>query len=440
MERDKIVDEFNSLLQTITGLKALLASEHLRYELIKTELLEIKAKFGDARKSEIQFLSSEMRMEDFIKEEDVVITISHLGYIKRTTAADYRQQKRGGRGAIGTKTRNEDYVEHLFVASTHHTMCFFTEKGRCFWLKVYEIPEGEKNTMGRALQNLMQIPQDDKVKAIIDVRKLDDKEFVDSHYIILCTKQGIIKKTHLADFSRPRANGVNAITINEGDELLEAKLTDGDNEIMMAIKSGRAIRFPEAKVRPTGRGAIGVKGIEVDDTKDEVVGMICVHAEDKSRNVLVVSENGYGKRTAVDAYRITNRGGKGVKTISITEKTGSLVGIMDVNETEDLIITCKSGVTLRTSLAMIKESGRATQGVRLIRISEKDSIAAISKIEEQDEVIPEGDFNTEGIVRAEVENTDTEDDTVLIETDEADLSIDEEEEEENEEEDSEEEK
>jgi len=282
-------------------------------------------------------------------------------------------------------------------------LCFFTEKGRCFWLKVYEIPEGEKNSMGRALQNLMQIPQDDKVKAIIDVRKLDDKEFVDSHYIVLCTKQGTIKKTHLFDFSRPRANGVNAITITEGDELLEAKLTDGNNEIMMALKSGRAIRFPEAKVRPTGRGAIGVTGIEVDDTKDEVVGMICVHADDKSRNVLVVSENGYGKRTAVDEYRITNRGGKGVKTINITEKTGSLVGIMDVSETEDLIITCKSGVTLRTSLALIKESGRATQGVKLIRISEKDSIAAISKIEEQDEVIPEGDFNTEGIVASESE-------------------------------------
>jgi len=407
MERDKIVDEFNVLLQTIKGLKELLASEQLRYELIKAELLEIKAKFWDARKSEIQFLSSEMRMEDFIKDEDVVITISHLGYIKRTTAADYRQQKRGGRGAIGTKTRNEDYVEHLFVASTHHTMCFFTEKGRCFWLKVYEIPEGEKNSMGRALQNLMQIPQDDKVKAIIDVKKLDDKEFVDSHYIVLCTKQGTIKKTHLFDFSRPRANGVNAITITEGDELLEAKLTDGNNEIMMALKSGRAIRFPEAKVRPTGRGAIGVTGIEVDDTKDEVVGMICVHAEDKSRNVLVVSENGYGKRTAVDEYRITNRGGKGVKTINITEKTGSLVGIMDVSETEDLIITCKSGVTLRTSLALIKESGRATQGVKLIRINEKDSIAAISKIEEQEEVIPEGDFNTEGIVVADTEGETT---------------------------------
>ena len=398
MERDKIIEEFNGLINTITRLKALLASEPLRYELIRTELLEIKAKFGDERKSEIQYLASEMRMEDFIKDEDVVITISHLGYIKRTTATDYRQQKRGGRGAIGSKTRDEDYVEHLFVASTHHTMLFFTEKGRCFWMKVYEITEGEKSGKGRAIQNLMQIPQDDKVRTIIDVKRLDDKEFVDSHYIVLCTKKGIIKKTALADFSRPRANGVNAITINEGDELLEAKMTDGNSEIMMAIKSGRAIRFPESKVRSTGRGAIGVGGIEVDDTKDEVVGMICVNASDTSRNVLVISQNGYGKRTAIEDYRITNRGGKGVKTINVTEKTGSLVGIMDVNDKEDLIITCKSGITLRTSLASIKESGRATQGVKIIRIDSKDSIAAISKIEDQEEetVIDESLIVTDG--------------------------------------------
>jgi len=406
MERDKIVAEFNELLQIIKRLKALLASEFLRYELIKTELLDIKAKFGDVRKSEIQFLSSEMRMEDFIKEEDVVITISHLGYIKRTTASDYRQQKRGGRGAVGSKTREEDYVEHLFVASTHHTMCFFTEKGRCFWLKVYEIPEGEKQAKGRAIQNLMQIPPDDKVKAIIDVRKLEDKEFVDSHYIVLCTKKGIIKKTALADFSRPRTTGVNAITINEGDELLEAKMTDGNSEIMMAVKSGRAIRFPESKVRPTGRGAIGVAGIEVDDTKDEVVGMICVNPSDNSRNVLVLSENGYGKRTAVEDYRVTNRGGKGVKTINITEKTGNLIGIMDVTDSEDLIITCKSGITLRTSLASIKEAGRATQGVKIIRVDEKDAIAALSKIEEQEEevVIDENAENVDVVIGEATEN------------------------------------
>ncbi len=387
MERDKIKEEYDNLMALIGRLQELLGSETLRYELIKTELIEVKTKFGDERKSEIQFLSSEMRMEDFIKDEDVVITISHLGYIKRTTATDYRQQKRGGRGAIGSKTREEDYVEHLFVASTHHTMLFFTEKGRCFWMKVYEITEGEKSGKGRAIQNLIQILPDDKVKAIIDVKRLEDKEFVESHYIILCTKKGIIKKTSLADFSRPRANGVNAITINEGDELLEAKMTDGNNEIMMAIKSGRAIRFPESKVRPTGRGAIGVGGIEVDDTKDEVVGMICVNLNDTSRNVLVISENGYGKRTAVDEYRITNRGGKGVKTINVTEKTGSLIGIMDVSDKEDLIVTCKSGITLRTSLASIKESGRATQGVKIIRVDEKDSIAAISKIEETEEQV-----------------------------------------------------
>ncbi len=401
MERDKIVDEFNELLQLIKHLTALLGSEQLRFDLIKTELLEIKAKFGDERKSEIQFLSSEMRMEDFIKNEDVVITISHLGYIKRTTAADYRQQRRGGRGAVGSKTREEDYVEHLFVASTHNTMLFFTEKGRCFWMKVYEIPEGEKQGKGRAIQNLMQIPQDDKVKTIIDVKNIEDKEFVNSHYIILCTKKGIIKKTDLADFSRPRANGVNAITINEGDELLEAKMTDGNNDIMMALKSGRAIRFPEIKVRSTGRGAIGVTGIEVDDTKDEVVGMICVNPTDNLKNVLVVSENGYGKRTAVDEYRVTNRGGKGVKTINITEKTGNLVGIMDVSDAEDLIITCKSGITLRTSLLSIKEAGRATQGVKIIKIDGKDAIAAISKIEEQEAI--EVELVEEG---AEVENAD----------------------------------
>jgi DNA gyrase subunit A len=385
MERDKIVDEFNDLIHKIKSLKELLGSEPLRFELIKTELLEVKTKFGDERKSEIQYLANEMRMEDFIKEEDVVITISHLGYIKRTTATEYRQQRRGGRGAIGSKTREEDYVEHLFVASTHHTMLFFTEKGRCYWLKVYEIPEGEKQSKGRAIQNLIQIPPDDKVRAIIDIKDLEDKDFVQNNYIVLCTKKGVIKKTLLEDFSRPRANGVNAITIVEGDQLLEAKMTDGSNEIMMAIRSGRAIRFPEEKVRPTGRGAIGVTGIEVDDTNDEVIGMICVNASDTSKTVLVVSEKGFGKRTAVDEYRITNRGGKGVKTINVTEKTGQLVGILDVTEKEDLIITCKSGITLRTSVVTIKASGRATQGVTLIRLDESDDIAAISKIEEQEE-------------------------------------------------------
>lgn len=409
MERDKIVDEFNGLVNTIKYLKELLNSEDLRYELIRKELIEIKEKFGDARKTEIQYLADEMRIEDLIEEEDVVITISHLGYIKRTSATEYRQQRRGGRGTVGTKTREEDYVEHLFVASTHGTMMFFTEKGRCFWLRVYEIPEGEKQSRGRAIQNLIQLPSDDKVKAIVDVRKLDDKEYVQDHYIILCTRRGIIKKTSLEDFSRPRANGIIAITVNEGDELLSARLTDGKQEIMMAVKSGRAIRFPEEKVRATGRGAIGVAGIEVDDEKDEVVGMICINKEDPSHTILVVSEKGFGKRTVVDEYRITNRGGKGVKTIHVTGKTGGLVGILYVTEREDLIITCKSGITIRTGIQDIREAGRATQGVTLIRLDEGDEIAAISQIDEQDEETVPGD-NTENNETTEnktEDNTDT---------------------------------
>jgi len=412
MERDKIKEEYEQLMMTIKSLTELLSSEQLRYEMIKNELIEVKEKFGNDRKSEIQFLADEMNMLDFIKEEDVVITISHLGYIKRTTASEYRQQRRGGRGAVGSKTREEDYVEHLFVASTHDTMMFFTEKGRCFWMKVYEIPEGEKQSKGRAIQNLIQIPTDDKVRAIIDVKNLEDKSFVQNHYIILCTKKGIIKKTSLEDFSRPRANGVNAITINEGDELLEAKMTDGNNQIMMAVKSGRAIRFPEEKVRPTGRGAIGVAGIEVDDDNDEVIGMICVRKEDNTKTVLVVSEKGFGKRTDVEEYRITNRGGKGVKTINVTEKTGRLVGILDVSEKEDLIITCMSGITLRTSVANIKESGRATQGVILIRLDDGDAIAAISKIEEQDEEI----VDQANMVAPDTENSSPDEKTDLGET------------------------
>ncbi len=407
MERDKIVEEFNGLIATIKYLKELLGNELMRYELIKKELLEIKDKFGDPRKTEIQYLADEMRIEDLIEDEDVVITISHLGYIKRTSATEYRQQRRGGRGAVGSKTREEDYVEHLFVASTHGTMMFFTEKGRCFWLRVYEIPEGEKQSKGRAIQNLIQLPGDDKVKAIIDVKKLDDKEYVQNHYIVLCTKKGIIKKTSLEDFSRPRANGVNAITIVEGDELLSARMTDGTQEIMLAVKSGRAIRFPESKVRSTGRGAIGVAGIEVDDDTDEVVGMICINSADETRTILVVSEKGFGKRTAIDEYRITNRGGKGVKTIHVTEKTGSLVGILYVTEKEDLIITCKSGITIRTGIQDIREAGRATQGVTLIKLDEGDEIAAISQIEEAEEPATPVDqlTETEGTEGAEA-NTD----------------------------------
>ncbi|HEX9512136.1 MAG TPA: DNA gyrase subunit A [Puia sp.] len=385
MERDKIREEYDELMKLIGYLKDLLADEGMRFDVIKKELNEIKDKFGDERKTEITYLDDEVSIKDLIREEDVVITISHLGYIKRTSATEYRQQRRGGRGAIGGKTRDEDYIEHLFVASTHHTMIFFTEKGRCFWLNVYEIPEGDKTSKGRAIQNLIQLPQDDKVRAILDVKDLKDEAFVNTHCIVLCTKQGVIKKTSLADFSRPRQTGVNAITIVEGDRLLEARLTDGNSEILMAVRSGRAIRFEEQKVRPTGRGAIGVGGIEVDDNTDEVIGMICVNREDKSRTVLVVSEKGYGKRTPIDEYRITNRGGKGVKTMGVTDKTGKLVGILDVTEMEDLMITCKSGVTIRMPVNGISSQGRATQGVKLIRLDENDEIAAITKLDKLEE-------------------------------------------------------
>jgi DNA gyrase subunit A len=409
MERDKIKQEYDDLMKLITHLKEILANEGMRFDIIKTELKEVKDKFGDARKTDITFLDNEMSIKDLIKEEDVVITISHLGYIKRTSATEFRSQRRGGRGAVGGKTREEDYIEHLFVASTHHTMIFFTEKGRCYWLNVYQIPEGEKNSKGRAIQNLLQIAPDDKIRAIIDIADLQDVDFVNNHYIVLCTKKGIIKKTALADFSRPRQTGVNAITIVEGDQLLEAKLTDGNCEIMLAIASGRAIRFPETKVRPTGRGAIGVAGIEVDDASDEVVGMICVNPSTPDRTVMVVSEKGFGKRSPVEEYRITNRGGKGVKTISVTDKTGRLIGIVDVSEKEDMMITCKSGVTIRMKVSDIREQGRATQGVKLIRINEGDEIAAITKVDEQEEaevVVEENEANTEITPNDETTNSE----------------------------------
>jgi DNA gyrase subunit A len=407
MEMDKIREEHAALMKLIEKLREILASEPLRYQIIKDELNDIKTRFGDERKSEIVPLADEVNMLDFIEEEDVVITISHLGYIKRTSQAEFRQQRRGGRGSSGGKTRLEDWMEHLFVASTHHTMLFFTEKGRCHWLKVYEIPEGDKTSKGRAVQNLIQIAPDDKVRAIIDIKNLEDKEFVSSHYIVLCTKKGIIKKTLLEDFSRPRQNGVNAITVLEEDQLIEAKLTDGSHEIMMSVKSGRAIRFPETKVRPTGRGAIGVAGIEVDDETDEVIGMICVKKEDESRTVLVVSGKGYGKRTPVDEYRITNRGGKGVKTINVTDKTGPLVGILDVSQKEDLMITCKSGLTIRTSIDNIR--------VKLIRLDDGDEIAAITKLnelEQAEQEIPETDvIEVNPEVLPPIEETDTDSST-----------------------------
>lgn len=392
LEIDKIREEYDSIMKLIQKLREIIEQPALRYEIIKNELLEVKEKFGDARRTEIEFADDEINMLDLITEEDVVVTISHLGYIKRTSATEYRQQRRGGRGAKGSSTRQEDYIEHLFVVSTHHTLMIFTEKGRCYWLKVYQIPEGDRTAKGRALQNMIQLAGDDKVRAVLDVKNLDNKEFVDCHYILLCTRKGLIKKTDLADFSRPRQTGINAINILEGDQLIEARLTDGNCEVMMAVKSGRAIRFHEDKVRSTGRGGQGVWGIEVDEQNDEVVGMICINKSDKSRTVLVVSEKGYGKRTPLDDiesgeanYRITNRGGKGVSTIKVTPKTGSLVGLLDVNESEDLMITCESGITIRMPVKGISEQGRATQGVRLITISENDSIAAITSLDEQEE-------------------------------------------------------
>jgi DNA gyrase subunit A len=385
MERDKIQNEYNEIMKVIEYLESLLASEDLRYGVIKDELLEVKKKFGDERVTEIEFLENEISIEDLIEQEDVVITVSHLGYIKRTSASEYRAQRRGGRGAMGGKTRDEDYIEQLFVASTHDNLLLFTDLGRCYWLKVYELPEGEKVGKGRAIQNLLQLPSDDKIRAIINVHNLADEEYVNNNFIVLCTREGIIKKTRLKDFSRRRQTGVNAITINEGDKLIDAALTDGNSYIMMAVKSGRSIRFPEEKVRPTGRGAIGVSGIDVLDGKDEVVGMVCVNKEDTTKTILVVSEKGLGKRTDMEEYRITNRGGKGVKTINVTEKTGKLVGLLAVEDTDDLMITCTSGVTIRMNVSKIREAGRATQGVKLINLDESDEIAAIAKLAEQEE-------------------------------------------------------
>ena len=414
MEIDKIREEHAEIMKLIEKLKEILANEGLRFEIIKSELLEVKVKFGDDRKSEIVYADDEINMLDLIEEEDVVVTISHLGYIKRTSATEYRQQRRGGRGAKGSSTRQEDFIEHLFVASTHHTLMIFTEKGRCFWLKVYQIPEGDRTSKGRALQNMIQIPPDDKVRAIIDVKNFEDEEYVGKHYIVLCTRNGIINKSKLKDFSRPRQNGINAIDIREGDQLIAARMTDGNCEIMMAVKSGRAIRFPESKVRATGRGGIGVYGIEVDEKTDAVVSMITVNKDDKTKTVLVVSEKGYGKRTFMDDpesqepnYRITNRGGKGVKTIKVTDKTGGLVGLLDVTEKEDLMITCVSGITIRMAVSKISEQSRATQGVRLIKVDDGDSIAAITQLDEQ-EVEEEIEHIQDAVVEAEIINEEQE--------------------------------
>ncbi|GGG90703.1 DNA gyrase subunit A [Parapedobacter pyrenivorans] len=394
LERDKIKEEYAELMKTIDYLKSVLADESLRMKIIKDELLEVKEKYGDERRSSIVHSAEDMRMEDFIEDEEIVITISHESYVKRTPLSEYRRQGRGGKGALGSNTREEDFTEHIITASAHNYMLFFTEAGRCFWLRAFEIPEGSRTSRGRAIQNIINIPKEEKIKAYIKVKNLKDQEYLENNFIIMCTKRGTIKKTSLEAYSRPRANGINAININDGDQLLEACLTDGNSEIVMALRSGRAIRFNESTVRPMGRTATGVRGVTLAGPDDEVVGMISVNNYETT--VLVVSEKGYGKRTDIEDYRVTNRGGKGVKTINVTDKTGKLVAIKDVTDNDDLMIINKSGIVIRIATSELRVMGRATQGVRLINLKGDDEIASIAKVEhEEDEVIEENQESSE---------------------------------------------
>ena len=400
LEQDKLRSEYADLMKTIEDLKDILDKKERRMAIIKQELLDVQAKYGDERRSVIDYSGSELSIEDMIPDEQVVITISHAGYIKRTSLSEYRTQNRGGVGQKASTTRNEDFLEHLFVGTNHQYMLFFTQKGKCFWMRVYEIPEGSKTAKGRALQNLINIEQDDKVKAFICTEDLKNEEYINSHFVIMATKQGQVKKTALEQYSRPRLNGINAITIREDDELLEAKLTTGESQVMLALRSGKAIRFEEGKTRPMGRSASGVRGITLANAKDEVVGMISV--DDMDSDVLVVSENGYGKRSSLEDYRITNRGGKGVKTISITEKTGDLVAIKNVSDEDDLMIINKSGIAIRMGVDDLRVMGRATQGVRLINIKGGDAIAAVAKVFKEESV--EGDLESESDSVAEEES------------------------------------
>lgn len=402
LEQDKLRAEYEEIMKLIQHLKDLLASKELRMQLIKDELIEIRDKYGDARRSAIEYSGGDVSIEDLIADENVVITISHAGYIKRTNLSEYKTQNRGGVGQKSAGTRDQDFLEHLFVATNHQYLLFFTQKGKCFWMRVYEIPEGSKTSKGRAIQNLINIEQDDKVKAFICTQDLKDEEYINSHYVIMATKQGQVKKTPLEQYSRPRQNGINAITIREDDELLEAKLTNGDSQVLVAVKSGKLVRFEEEKTRPMGRTASGVRGITLADDKDEVIGMVSVNKEDiNETQLLVVTENGYGKRTKLvdddgeDVYRITNRGGKGVKTLNITEKTGALISINAVTDADDLMIINKSGLTIRMEVSDLRVMGRATQGVRLINIKGNDSIAAVTKVmkEEESEEDTDADIN-----------------------------------------------
>ena len=389
LERDKIKAEYEELMKTIEYLKSILGDKVLRMEIIKDELLEIKEKYGDERRTAIEFAGGDVSIEDMIPDSEVVITISHAGYIKRTPLTEYKKQNRGGVGAKAASTRDKDFIEHVYVATNHQYMLFFTELGRCFWMRVYEIPEGSRQSKGRAIQNLINLPQDDKVLAFINVLNLKDEDYINNHHIVMCTKKGVIKKTSLEAYSRPRVNGINAITIREGDTLLEAKLTNGEQDIMLAVRSGKAIRFPETKVRSMGRSASGVRAITVDHENDEVVGMIVVKEGD-GFDVMVVSEAGYGKRSSLEDYRITNRGGKGVKTITVTEKTGELVSLKAVTDEDDLMIITKKGTMIRMGVNTLRVMGRATQGVRLINLRKGDEIASIAKVpasEEEEELL-----------------------------------------------------
>ena len=393
LEQDKLRGEYDELVKTIADLKDILDKKDRRMNIIKEELAQIKEKYGDERRSVIEYAGGNFSIEDMIPNEKVVVTISHAGYIKRTPLVEYKTQNRGGVGQKASTTRNEDFLEHLFVGTNHQYMLFFTQKGKCFWMRVYEIPEGSKTSKGRAIQNLINIEQDDKVKAFINTQDLKDEAYINSHYLIMATKQGQVKKTSLEQYSRPRANGINAITVKEGDELLSAKLTNGESEILLALKSGKSIRFEESKTRPMGRNASGVRGITLSGPKDEVIGMVSVN--DASTDILVVSENGYGKRSSLDDYRITNRGGKGVKTISITDKTGDLVSIKNVSDENDLMIINKSGIAIRMSVESLRVMGRATQGVKLINLKGDDQIAAVAKVMKEEDSVEENDEITE---------------------------------------------
>ncbi len=404
LQREQLEAERDELMKTIDYLNAVLANVDMQMQIIKDELQEMKEKYGDERRSEIIYSSEEFNPEDFYADDDMVITISHMGYIKRTPLAEYRTQNRGGKGAKGSATRDEDFIEHIYVASMHNTMMFFTEMGRCYWLKVYQIPEGTRSSKGRAIQNVIQIEPGDKVRAYINTKNLNDKEFVENNYLVMCTKRGIVKKTTLEDYSRPRTNGVKAIVIREGDQLLEVKLTSGNAEIMIAAREGRAIRFNESTVRPMGRVSSGVRAISIEDD-NEVIGMIAIEPDSKE-DVLVLSENGYGKRTDLDEYRITNRGGKGVKTINVTEKTGKLISIQAVTDDNDLMIINRSGLTIRTSADQIRVAGRATQGVKVIDLREGDSIASVTAVPktEEDETVEGVETTIEATADAAVEN------------------------------------